>query len=485
MTRVRRFALALGVLMLPGLFGLFAAKVGEGRYTALVQKFQANQGDEVAAVSAAEFCRGPMPSPPLGWQEEGDETPPAEVLVASDCRILLGLPALRWIAVFSMLAGGGLLLALWWAASTVRRDRNRLLTIFLPGLRVAVYGAIAMLLLSGYLIAFGGLAAIPGELANLAVVIGILCVLAALFATFKLRGALHPDVSFYHAAYASPTAHPMLWELIERLAERLGTAKPDTLLLGIEPTFFVTEARVQSHRERKPRAGRAMYLSLPLMRMLSVPELAAVIGHELGHFRGEDTRYSSQFYPVYAGAHRALEGWYEGEDYWLTWLATLPAVQLLELFVTEVEEVEAEISRERELLADRAGAEVASGMDLASALLKLGSAHMLLPEFEQDVWERYSKGNEWAPLGERLASISVRRLGEAARQDLELEFPHPTDSHPPMPERLASLGLGWAAVLDQLTMPTLEQSSVCLINDARRLECELFRQWLAQFDDEP
>lgn len=43
------------------------------------------------------------------------------------------------------------------------------------------------------------------------------------------------------------------------------------------------------------------------MALLDDAEAAAVIGHELGHFTGEDTQYSLRFVPLYAGMQNSLE----------------------------------------------------------------------------------------------------------------------------------------------------------------------------------
>jgi len=40
----------------------------------------------------------------------------------------------------------------------------------------------------------------------------------------------------------------------------------------------------------------------------TVAEFTAIVGHELGHFRGEDTAMSQQFYPIYRGTTAAIEG---------------------------------------------------------------------------------------------------------------------------------------------------------------------------------
>jgi hypothetical protein len=59
---------------------------------------------------------------------------------------------------------------------------------------------------------------------------------------------------------------------------------PETVVIGVDPTFFVTEAEVVTLSGRL--WGRTLYCSMPLARILTVDELTAIIGHELGHFRG-------------------------------------------------------------------------------------------------------------------------------------------------------------------------------------------------------
>ena len=52
--------------------------------------------------------------------------------------------------------------------------------------------------------------------------------------------------------------------------------------------------------------GRTMFLSLSLCRILSLDEMKAVLGHELAHYKGLDTRFSRRFYPIYRGATQGL-----------------------------------------------------------------------------------------------------------------------------------------------------------------------------------
>ncbi|HET7472426.1 MAG TPA: M48 family metallopeptidase, partial [Candidatus Limnocylindrales bacterium] len=95
-----------------------------------------------------------------------------------------------------------------------------------------------------------------------------------------------------------------LFELVDDVAARVGAAGPDQIIAGLDPTFFVTEAPVAA--ADGTYRGRTLFLSVPFIRILSRSELIAVIGHELGHFRGSDTLYSQRFYPVYRGSLESL-----------------------------------------------------------------------------------------------------------------------------------------------------------------------------------
>ncbi len=106
---------------------------------------------------------------------------------------------------------------------------------------------------------------------------------------------------------------PLLFSYVKDLASKLGARPPRNIVVGLEPTFYVTNAEVEVIGEDKTLSEQTLFISAPLARLMSKAEMTAIIGHELGHFRGEDTVYSLKFAPVYAGLGNAIESLDEAE----------------------------------------------------------------------------------------------------------------------------------------------------------------------------
>ena len=113
------------------------------------------------------------------------------------------------------------------------------------------------------------------------------------------------------------TQAPELWSKVEQVAQQMGALRPQNVVLGLDPNFFVTEADVVCISGRL--SGRTLYCSLPLSRILTEHEFFAIIGHELGHFKGQDTKFSERFYPTYRGTASSIaslqDGWGQFSHY--------------------------------------------------------------------------------------------------------------------------------------------------------------------------
>jgi Zn-dependent protease with chaperone function len=127
--------------------------------------------------------------------------------------------------------------------------------------------------------------------------------LSPIGATFSIKRTLTHSV---FAKQIDSSVTPKLVEFFAGVSKSIGAKKPENIVVGLEPNFFATAATLKLVGEGKPLSGEFLYLSLPLMRLFNVSELRAVMGHELGHFKGADVAYSLKFAPVYRGLSHAI-----------------------------------------------------------------------------------------------------------------------------------------------------------------------------------
>jgi Zn-dependent protease with chaperone function len=243
---------------------------------------------------------------------------------------------------------------------------------------------------------------------------------------------------------------------LHELAGKTGAAVPSNVVVGLEPNFFVTSAPVQLAGEPQPLPGNTLYLSAPLCRLFTAAELDAVIGHEFGHFSGEDTLYSMRFAPAYRTLHDALLAVHrQASGGGLVSAMAIPARSMLDFCLSQFARPERRISREREHAADEAGASIAGPMPLATALLKVG---LYVPMWGLTVGtaiKLLGEGRAFKNLSETYAQITVEHgAKDPAAQIREVAgqaMAHPTDTHPTTRERIAALKLDLAAIpLDQV-----------------------------------
>jgi Zn-dependent protease with chaperone function len=400
----------------------------------------------------------------------------------SSCEQDRNLALLSRVSVAAALGGLGLFGVIALAGYVAQKRRVLLAFIFRPLLLLTVAALIVLVLIHAAIAvvaAFYAEVVLVGRIDLRTVIVPIIAGLASIAAVARavVPFAMRPKIVVLGKA-VSEVEQPRIWEFITDLAEGVGITRPHNIVLGLNPTFFVTEATLLTPTKRL--AGRTLYLSLPLCRTFSESELTAVIGHELGHFKGDDTLYSRRFYPIYRGTRDALAALERNDSSVAAIVLALPAVALLEYLHDSFQLAERAVSRKRELAADQLGASLASPMELATALAKL---HVYVP-----AWTKLEEVIEtMVLLGKPEQNLSTLFYGVIpSPSDIDLEAvagsaqAHPTNSHPTFAARLNALGVELDDVVEQVAYfddYTLEQG-IELIDGADEIEEYLTQAYL-------
>lgn len=394
------------------------------------------------------------------------------------CKLSDRMGLMKFGAILASILGIGLLIVIKIAGKIARGSRNLLLFIFKPGLHLT------MLILSFLTIlhAVLGMSAIYyGEAALIGRIhVGIMFAIGvgALFGVFAM---LHAQFSSLQRATTTVLGkkldaeqHPKIWRFVTDLAKQMNAEKPQTIVAGLEPNFYVTEANVTCLDGTMQ--GRTMYVSIPLCRILSADEMKAVLGHELAHYKGLDTRFSRKFYPIYRGATQGLVSISNGlsEKAGAGSIALLPAFMTLTYFLNAFADSEKEISRERELAADSEATKLEGARNLAAALVKIHAFSGAWFFIREGMVRALGAGKQLINASSLFAD-TVRKMEKAeALGNLSEDGPsHPTDSHPPLSQRLKNLNLTLNDVLKDAKSTSPKNSAVNLFDNVETLEEEL------------
>jgi len=289
------------------------------------------------------------------------------------------------------------------------------------------------------------------KLAGAGIVLAGLALYGAFTAILGLRqvfALFTPQPRDVLARMVTETEAPSLWRLVRELAGGQGALLPDTIISGLADGFYVTEGALRLLPEDRLLEGRTLYLPAPYLELLDTTEIAAIIGHELAHFAGEDTRYSRQFAPIYAGLFRAL-GALQATDAGA--LIVQPAARLGFHAVGQFDTAVAHWSRLREFEADRRGSIASGAPGAASALIRSSIAAPAVNLALGQVFANPDAAEE--NLVHAISRLVAREGLADPAEHLKDEQPHPTDSHPPTGQRIEALGVTLPSILAQATRP--------------------------------
>lgn len=225
-------------------------------------------------------------------------------------------------------------------------------------------------------------------------------------------------------------AQPKLWQLVTDIAKRAGQAPPREVFLVPQINAFVAE--------RNSRLGfggtRILGVGLPLLQVLSVPQLESVLAHEFGHFHGGDTRLGPFVYRTREAIGRTVRNFQKAES-----LLQKPFEWYGKLFLR----VTFAISRAQEFAADALAVRLFGREPARSALRRVNEVGPLYEHYlESEYFPMLNRG-----LRPPLAAGFDAYLGSRAIQQLQVDLGeqamqargNPYDSHPPLPERLAAV----------------------------------------------
>ncbi|MDR2871967.1 MAG: M48 family metallopeptidase [Xanthomonadaceae bacterium] len=271
------------------------------------------------------------------------------------------------------------------------------------------------------------------ELAVLAVLVRALFRLKSCFALFNASAC---DVL---GEQASRQSAPRLWAFVEELAAKVGAPLPDHIVLGMTGCFFVTSQSV-ALQDDVMLEGRILYFPVLYAALISREEAAAILGHELGHFTGEDTEYSLHFAPIYAGMGRSIDAMAEAlsdDGDYIGRLVISPSLYMGGYFIRQFDHIVHHWSRVREFAADQIGAKAANVAACASALLRVPAISDTIERRLNDVYSGKLKAENLVTL----IAYDLRNVGVSdPRQFLEQQQEHPTDTHPSTRARIEALG---------------------------------------------
>lgn len=390
------------------------------------------------------------------WQFLVAETVALWTLVASALLVLivLGLGALA----FARREVQSLSFALGW----------RLLSVFAAA-EVVVQGAFVVWL-SFWITAFF-LEMYAVKLIFIAGVFALIAIATVVIAIFR-----RPDEQNAVTGELVPEdAAPALWRRIRELAQTRGTAPPRQIVAGIDANFFVTEQplTVSGHGVD----GRTLYVSLPLLRLLDTQEADAVLAHELEHFAGGDTRNSATLGPLLS--HFDL---YRMHMHAMA--LTKVVAYLLDFYRVIFEIAMMRSSREREFAADRAAAKATSLQAVVHALIKISAYAAYQNKIQGTLFAEDRRHDGALDIARRIATglQEFGRSDEFAGVLRAGEVPHPFDSHPPLSERMRSVG----HVVDETRFADIvchrpEATWADAVNDAADIETRLWRAYESDF----
>jgi len=469
---VNRVWLFVLILAVP-LFGIAVAEGIQAYYNSelrkvIQQQYPDTDPKQLSQLSLDDICKEPSPE------------------LEDICFTNRNLNLMSTGAFWAGIVGLFLVLGIRLAGSAAKSNRRLLLYIFGPGIYLTILVLAGLILIHAAIavaILYYGESILIGRIhIGLIAAIAIGAFLGVVGMIKNIFSLVHKARTLVIGKMVSKKQAPGLWKRVEEIAQKLGALAPQHIVVGLDPNFFVTEADVTC--VDGTLSGRTLYCSLPLCRILNMQEFSAIIAHELGHYKGLDTQFSQNFYPIYRGTSNSLLLLEETGGESSMSIALLPAVAILSYFLECFSVAESRISRIRELAADKEGLSVTDSSTVASALVKIHAFAGAWATVEEASIEALKEGKAFVNASKTYAQL----VSDNATPDVldgigDTHLSHPTDSHPPLSKRLAELESTIKEVSASALEVNIAQPALDLLPEAEKVEEDLssaYQGFLAQ-----
>jgi Zn-dependent protease with chaperone function len=371
-----------------------------------------------------------------------------------------------------------LLLIIYFSSIYCSDDRDKLATIFPKLMPLLLLSLLTILFIEGCLITYSTYLIqiiileawfpwITG-LVGIGALLGIKNIFVSVWSSLK-----NSEHVILNGKKINVDMAPGLFSLIENVSAQLNAKMPNNVVLGLEPNFYAISAPTKLSFQNERITGDTLYLSLPLLRVLSSDELKAIIGHELGHFIGADTKYTEKFVPALHSVQTSIIS-LENEKH----LVLLPTLATLYSIINLFERNIKKVSRLRENIADEISAKVVGPKFLIQSLLKFSIYNHAWNYVYRKTIDRIRNGYgitknlPWLFQSVVKHNISLDTMKLSITEASNNPVSHPFDTHPTTLERATFLNVDICSIDEASFLLPIESAEALIIN-VKEIEEEL------------
>ncbi len=247
--------------------------------------------------------------------------------------------------------------------------------------------------------------------------------------------------------------HSEIFSFIKKISKSINSKNPKNIVVSMSTSFYAIskDINVFNGVNKVLLKDETIHISLPFLRILTIKELEGIIGHELGHFEGEDTLYAIKFAPIYRRLNQQfleLEKFFEKDKDTKSLFIKLAVYPIILLF-NEFTRKEEKISKIQELKADNFGAKTSGGsLTFINALSKVYIYGMIWSKTEDYFREmvREKNFNSIKNLSLKFTEnakilLDKKKLLQYLEGIQYYEQLHPSDTHPNLEQRMKNLNI--------------------------------------------